>query len=182
MRFIWALVFSALAAPAQPYDLLLKGGHVMDPANNIDAVMDVAISGDKIAVVRAGIAASSARKVIDASGLYVLPGLVDLHIHVFGNEHALDPDDTALVTGATTVVDAGSSGWRTFEKFHDTVMLRSRTRVLALLNIVGWGMQGEESEQSDTSDMDSAKTAEMILKHRDRLVGVKTAHFGGQGW
>ncbi len=182
MRFVSALVFAALSAAAQPYDLLLKGGHVIDPANSIDGVMDVAISGDKIAAVRAAITASEARKTIDAGGLYVLPGLVDLHIHVFGNEHALDPDDTALVTGSTTVVDAGSSGWRTFEKFRDSVMLRSRTRVLALLNIVGWGMRSEESGQSDTSDMDPAKTAEMILKHSDRIVGVKTAHFGGQGW
>src|SRR5437867_13414589 len=85
----------------QTYDLLIKGGHVIDPANRIDGVMDVAVSGNRIARVAPAIAASEGRKVIDATGLYVTPGLIDLHAHVFGYEGALLPDDTALIAGTT---------------------------------------------------------------------------------
>jgi dihydroorotase len=166
---------------AQPYDLVLRGGHVIDPANGIDGVMDVAVSGGRIAAVRAGIGAAEARRAVDCKGFYVVPGLVDLHVHVFGYAGSLDPDDTSLVTGATTVVDAGSSGWRTFEEFERGVMKRSHTRVLAWINIVGAGMVGEPAE-SNTADMEPAKTAETIGRHRESIVGVKTAHFTGHGY
>ena len=86
MRFLWVILFSAAMAVAQPYDVVLKGGHVIDPANAIDGVLDVAVSGNRIAAVRANIPASEARKVVDLTGLYVLPGLIDLHAHVFGYE------------------------------------------------------------------------------------------------
>src|SRR4029450_11951048 len=88
---------------AQTYDLLIKGGHIIDPGNQIDAISDIAITGDKIARVARDLAASQARKTVAATGLYVTPGLVDLHTHVYGNEGALFPDDTALPTGTTTV-------------------------------------------------------------------------------
>ena len=110
-----------------------------------------------------------------------MPGLVDLHVHVFGYSASLAPDDSSLPTGATTVVDAGGSGWRTFDEFRKTVISRSKTRVLALLNIVGKGMIGQPYE-SDTEDMDPAKTADMILRNRDVIVGIKTAHFAKPGW
>ena len=168
-------------ALAQPYDLLLRGGHVVDPANGIDGPMDVAVAGGKIVAVAANIPASQARRVMDVSGKYVVPGLVDLHVHVFGYEGKLVPDETSLPAGATTVVDAGGSGWRTFEEFRRTVMAHSKTQVWALLNIVGKGMVGEPYE-SDTEDMDPAKTAEMILRNRDVIVGIKTAHFSKPGW
>ena len=160
--------FSAAAAllPAQQYDLLLRGGHVIDPAAGIDAVMDVAVSGTRIAAVKADISPSDARKVLDVSGLYVVPGLVDLHSHVFGSGESLPPDDTKLPTGTTTIVDAGGSGWRTFDEFRRTVMTHSKTRVFALINIVGAGMVGEPAE-SNTEDMDSEKTAAAIARNRD---------------
>ena len=182
MRLFWVCLLSAGAIAAQPYDMVLKGGHVIDPANGIDEIRDVAVSAGRIAAVRADIPAAEARKQVDVAGLYVMPGLIDMHAHVFGNDNHLFPDDTALPTGVTTVVDAGGSGWRTFEEFHRTVMAHSRTRVLALINILGKGMQGGENDQSDTSDMDSARTAEMIARHRDEIVGVKTAHFDGMGY
>ena len=121
------------------------------------------------------------KRVVDVSGLYVVPGLVDLHIHVFGYAGALVPDETSLPAGATTVVDAGGSGWRTFDEFRHTVIAHSKTRVLVLLNIVGKGMVGEPYE-SDTEDMDPAKTADTILRNRDVIVGIKTAHFAKPGW
>jgi dihydroorotase len=175
-----SLLLSTSLLSAQTYDLLIKGGHVIDPANRIDGIMDVAISGNRIARVSAEIPTSQARKVIDAAGLYVTPGLVDLHAHVYGYEGSLLPDDTALIAGTTTVVDAGGSGWRTFDDFRQTVITHSRTRVLAFLNIVGHGMQSEF--ESDPNDMDSEATARKIAQNRDVIVGIKTAHFGGVGW
>lgn len=165
---------------AQPYDLVLHGGHVIDPANAIDGNMDVAIVGNRIAAVQPRITAE-AKKNVDVSGLYVVPGLIDLHAHVFGYSGTIPPDDTALAAGTTTVVDAGGSGWRTFDEFRRTVISASKTRVLALINIVGKGMVGPAAED-DVDDMDSVRTAVTIQANRDRIVGIKTAHFGGKGW
>ena len=144
-RLLFFLAASLLQG--QTYDLLIKNGHVIDPANRIDAVMDVAITGARIARVAAGIPAAQGRKVIDASGLYVTPGLIDLHAHVFGSEESVFPDDTALIAGTTTVVDAGGSGWRTFDEFRKTIIDRSSTRVLAFINIVGHGMTDPQFER-----------------------------------
>jgi dihydroorotase len=176
----WLAVF-CLPALAQEYDVVLRGGRVMDPANNIDGVMDVGVTGNRITAVAAHIADAQARKLVNVSGMIVVPGLVDLHMHVFGYEGSLTPDDTALPAGTTTIVDAGGSGWRTFDEFRRTVIAHSATRVLALLNIVGKGMVGEPYE-SDVGDMDAAATSAMILKNRDVIVGIKTAHFAKPGW
>ncbi len=176
------LLFAAAALlGAQQYDIVLHGGHIIDPANNLDAVADVAISGARIVAVKADIPKTQARRVLDVRGLYVVPGLIDLHAHVFGYKGSLLPDDTQLVTGTTTVVDAGGSGWRTFGEFRRTVIAHSKTRVLALLNIVGAGMVGDPAE-SNTADMEPAKTAETIEHNRDVIVGIKTAHFALPGW
>ncbi len=177
----WLAAAFTQGAHAQPYDLLLRGGRIMDPGNGIDARMDLAVTGDHIAAVQANIPAAQARRVIDVAGSYVVPGLVDLHVHVFGYAGSLVPDETSLPSGATTVVDAGGSGWRTFDEFRRTVISKSKTRVLALLNIVGKGMVGEPYE-SDTGDMDPGKTANTIISNRDVIVGIKTAHFAKPGW
>jgi dihydroorotase len=174
----WCLIASAYA---QPYDIVLRGGRVIDPANGVDARMDVAVTGGRIVAVKADILATQAGRVLDVAGLYVVPGLVDLHAHVFGYEGSLVPDETALPAGTTTIVDAGGSGWRTFDEFRRTVMGHSKTRVLALINIVGKGMVGEPYE-SDIEDMDPARTAEAITRNKDAIVGIKTAHFAKAGW
>src|SRR5271156_5823563 len=122
------LLFSAACAFAQQHDLVLRGGHVIDPADNIDGIMDVAVSGNRIAAVAARIPDQQARKLIDLSGMLVLPGLIDVHAHVFGYDGSLSPDDTALPAGTTTIVDAGGSGWRTFDQFRRTVIAHSATR------------------------------------------------------
>ena len=181
MRFLLLTVFLVAPGLAQQYTIVLRGGHVFDPGNCIDAPMDVAISGDRIAAIAANIPAEEARRLVDASGFYVVPGLVDLHVHVFRYSGSLAPDDTSLPAGATTVVDAGGSGWRNFDEFRKTVIAHSKTRVLALLNIVGQGMAGEPFE-SDTEDMDPVKTADTILRNRDVIVGIKTAHYAKPGW
>src|SRR5213078_1647709 len=138
-------------------------------------------SGGRIAAVQADIPATQAKKVLDVAGFYVVPGLIDLHAHVFGYEGSLVPDESALPAGTTTIVDAGGSGWRTFDEFRRTVIGHAKTRVLALINIVGKGMVGEPYE-SDTEDMDPAKTAETIIGNKDVIVGIKTAHFMKPGW
>jgi len=175
------LLFAGLVWSQSRYDLLLKQGHVIDPANRIDGVMDIAVAGGKIARVAANIPAGEARKVIDAQGLYVTPGLIDLHAHVFGYSGSLNPDDSALPAGTTTIVDAGGAGWRTFEEMLEGVIRPSKTRVLSLINIVGHGMTGQAFEDN-VADMDSEKTAAKIIERRAHIVGIKTAHFGGYGW
>src|SRR5690242_14521750 len=152
------LSFVGVAAFAQgQYDLLIKGGHVIDAKNQISAVRDVAIANHKIAEVAPNIPASKAMKVIDASGLYVTPGLVDIHVHVYAGtgqrgaysgDLSVYPDGFTFRSGVTTVVDAGSSGWSNFPDFKDRVIDRSKTRVLAFLNIVGHGMGGGKIEQN----------------------------------
>jgi len=177
-----SLLIAAAALAAQPrYEILIKGGRVIDPANNIDGVRDVAVANGKIARVAANIAPSEAKTVVDAAGLYVTPGLIDLHAHVFGYSGSIRPDDTALPTGTTTIVDAGGSGWRTFDDMLERVIKPAKTRVLALINIVGHGMIGQ-SYEDNVEDMDPAKTAAKIAERRQHIVGIKTAHFGGYGW
>ena len=180
-RLTIPLLFAIAAAQAQQYDLLLRGGRVVDPANGIDAQMDIAVAGGRIAAVQAGIPEAQARKVFNVSGRYVVPGLVDLHMHVFGYDGVIPADENALPAGTTTIVDAGGSGWRTFDEFRRTVIEKAKTRVLVLLNIVGKGMVGEPYE-SDTEDMDPAKTADTILRNKDVIIGIKTAHFAKTGW
>lgn len=171
---------AAAAASAQPYDLLIKGGRVLDPANQIDGLLDVAVRGAEIARVAKDIPSAEAKKTVDATGLIVVPGLIDLHAHAYGYSGAIFPDDSALLAGTTTIVDAGGPGWMTFEDFKKTIVDRSATRVLALINIVGHGMVGRW--ESNTDDMDPKKTAAKIAEYPDLIVGIKTAHFGGHGW
>ena len=163
------------------YDLLLKGGHVIDPANGIDGSMDVAVSGIKIAAVAPDIPSDFAARVADVSGWYVTPGLIDLHAHAWGSVAAMFPDEMCLPYGVTTMLDAGGSGWRNFDEFRDKRIYPAATRVFALLNIVGAGMAGDAAEQ-DVSDMDVGATADKIMARRDLVVGIKTAHFRGPGW
>ena len=182
-REVLAILIGAAALPAQNYDLVLKGGHVIDPANSIDGVMDIGITGNRIARVAPDIPVAQAAKAVNLSGLYVTPGLVDIHAHVYvgGRPSALFPDDTALIAGVTTVVDAGVSGWRTFDDFKHTIIDKSKTRVLAFLNIVGHGMGGTKVE-NNIEDMDPEATAKKVKQYPDVIVGIKTAHFGLPGW
>ena len=198
MKFpvLW-LAFPALLA-AQPYDLLLKGGHVLDPKNNINRKMDVAIQGNTIAKVAPVIDASQAKKTIPCDGLYVTPGLVDIHVHLYfstalqSNLHgdptsyagfrAVHPDGYTFRTGVTTAVDVGSSGWRNFPEFKERVIGTSKTRVYAMLNIVGSGMAGREKVEQNLADMSAEDTARVAKKFPQEIVGVKTAHYAGPEW
>lgn len=188
------LILLLVASPAAQgrqsgeIDILLKGGHVIDPANGIDRVMDVAIAGDRIVEVAPNISSRNARRVIDVSGLYVTPGLIDLHTHVyFGTTDKLQADSYISVpadafsfrAGVTTVVDAGSSGWKSFEHFKANAIDRAQTRVLTFLNIVGVGMTSRYEEQN-LDDMNPVMTAYMITRqYPDLIVGIKAPHYWG---
>jgi dihydroorotase len=175
----------------QKYDLLVQNGHLIDPKNGLDGKMDVAILDGRIAGVDPNIPRAEAREVVDASGLFVTPGLIDLHVHVFhGTEadsaycngfNALPPDGFTFRGGVTTVVDAGGAGWRNFTQFKKQTIDRSETRVLAFLNIVGSGMKGDPFEQ-DLTDMNAELTAQRIRQFSGVLVGVKVAHYRGGDW
>ncbi len=186
-----ALSSVLLCTPAlAQYDLLIRGGHVIDPKNKIDAVMDVAVTGGKIAAVSPNIDPANARKVIDVHGLFVSPGAVDIHTHLFATtgipdawagDNSVLPDGFSFRAGVTTMVDAGSAGWRNFDAFRQTVIDRARTRVLAFINIVGLGMISNFVEQN-AKDMDPARLSRVAAKHKDIVVGVKTAHYEGRDW
>jgi dihydroorotase len=189
-RFILALFLAGAVFAQADYDLLLKGGHVIDGKNRLSAIRDVAIKDGKVAAVEANIAPARALKTVDVSGLYVTPGLVDIHVHVYAgmikNSYAngdwgLHPDGFTLRNGVTTVADAGSSGWRNFDDFKDRIVDRSKTRVLAFLNIVGAGMGSGPIEQN-LKDMEVKPTAEMAMRHKGLIVGIKSAHFSGPEW
>jgi dihydroorotase len=180
-----------LSAQEARFDLLIKNGHVIDSANGINGVMDVAIAGGKIAAVAPNIAPARAKQVADASGLYVTPGLIDLHAHTFwgtdtsgdftGGYSAVQPDSHSFRSGQTTLVEVGGSGWRNFPQFKTQVIDRAKTRVLAFLNIVGRGMTGGPEEQ-DLADMDAKLTAARIRQHPGLIVGIKVAHYFGHEW
>ncbi len=183
---ILVLLILPLLASGQDFDLLLRGGHVIDPANNVDAIRDVGIRDGHIASVAENLSPSDARQTIDVSGLYVTPGLIDIHIHafvhnapgtVYEEDTSVIPDHACPRTGVTTAVDAGTAGWRSFPDFRRRIIDPSqKTRVLALLNIVGMGMINNEVEQNP-EDMDPEKTAEVAKQHSDVIVGIKSAHW-----
>jgi dihydroorotase len=190
MQRLILILFSASLGFAQQYDLLLQGGHVIDAKNNIDAVRDVAIRDGKIAAVAARIDPAQAFKVVNAAGLYVTPGLIDIHVHVYtgtgeprsyAGDNSLYPDGYTFRVGVTTVADAGCAGWRNFEDFKQRVIDRAKTRVLAFINIVGNGMRGAKYE-NDLADMQAKPTAEMAQKYKGLIIGVKTAHYAGPEW
>jgi dihydroorotase len=175
---------------AQSYDIVIKGGHIIDPKNDIDAVMDMAISNGKIALLAKNIDPKQGIQVVDAKGFYVTPGLIDIHTHDFyGTEpdHQYEngnggivPDGFTFRNGVTTVVDAGSSGWKTFPTFKAQTIDVSKTRVLAFLNIVGEGMRG--GYEQNVNDMDPKMTALVAQKYKNIIVGIKLAHFSGHDW
>lgn len=189
------LVLSSLCvAQTSSYDLLLKGGRVIDPANNVDAVLDVAVASGKIIAVAKDIPAGQAKKVVDVTGLYVVPGLIDIHYHIGHGGAPLDwftpqarvhlqplgiPADLALVSGTTTIVDAGTAGADTFLLEKEEVIDRAQVRVLAFLNIVSNGMDGGLEQSVD--QMDTKLCADTAKTYSNIIVGIKTAHYWTQG-
>jgi len=176
---------------AQSYSIVIKGGLVIDPKNGINEVMDIAIQDGKIASVAKNINATGAAQVVNAKGLIVAPGLIDIHGHVFAGTQpdrylsdgngALMPDGYTFRVGVTTIVDCGGAGWKNFPVFKKNVIDVSQTRVLSFLNIVGEGMRGGAYEQ-DARDMDPKMAAHVAKQNKKDIVGFKVAHFENAEW
>ncbi len=188
---IFTLSFIYTFSYGQNYELVIKNGHIIDKKNNIDFVGDIGISKGIIKYVGEELPINSSRTIINAKNLIVVPGLIDIHSHNFhgtipnrylsNSFSALPPDGFSFRSGITTIVDVGGAGWKNFEVFKEQVIEKSKTRVLAFLNIIGLGMQGGEIEQN-IDDMDAMLTAEMANKYPEHIVGIKLAHFNGYNW
>lgn len=165
------------------YDLLLKGGHVIDPKNNINQIMDVAVKDDRIAQVATDISSVEAEKVVDVAGLYVTPGLIDIHVHVYHTREPIGlPEGLSVIadhhsfrSGVTTMVDTGTAGAKHFLHFKKTVIDVAETRIFAYINIVNSGMIGDWEQ--DINEMDAELAASIVLAYPDDCVGIKTAHY-----
>lgn len=167
------------------YDILLKGGHVIDPASNTSGLMDVAIAEGKVAVVGKNIPATDAKRTIDVSGLYVSPGFIDIHVHCFYTYtpfyyllRFIVADDICLPSGVTTCVDAGCAGVDNFPQFME-VIKKSKMRILAFINISAPGMDMNEHDPLTFKIPPLMAGREgMVSKYPGIIVGIKSAHYG----
>jgi dihydroorotase len=174
-------VTPAFAQKTQMYDVVLKGGHVLDVGNNINQEMDVAVLGGKIARVDRDIPAAAGKATIDVSGYYVTPGLIDLHICCYYTNLSVTSsviaDHHCLPSGVTTCCDGGTAGAESFEDFKK-IIDRSKMRVLSFLNIAAPGAQSDRAEQ-DPSQFKVQLAADTAKKYPNIVVGFKTGHYGG---
>lgn len=167
------------------YDYLLLNGHVIDPENNIDDKLDIAIKNNKIAIVGKNLKNNFSKKIIDLEGLYITPGLIDAHVHCYYNtqiskswagDYSIQPDVVNISNGVTTMIDAGSSGSYNFSHFRSTIIDRSKTKIFALLNIADLGMTSLKCEQFPyDNDLDSF--VQCYKTNKDKIVGIKIAHY-----
>jgi len=156
------------------YDLLIKGGRVIDPAQNIDGKMDIAISGDKIAKLAKDIPSQEGRRVVDARDKLVTPGLIDMHCHVFDCVYhtSVEPDIAGVKQGVTTVGDGGSAGEQTFAAFLKYIIPPAKTRIFCFLHLCSIGLM-PEPELKDWDEVNLEAMADTIAAHRDIIKGVK---------
>jgi dihydroorotase len=169
----------SLRAGEGNYDLLIKGGKVIDPSQKLESVRDVAISEGRIARIDADIPADEARQVIQAVGKIVTPGLIDLHTHVFPyvGPYGIEPDPYCLRRGVTTVIDAGTSGSLSFPAFRRFIIEHASTRIRALLHVVSIGMiAGSTTNMGELEDLRYCVpklAVETASENRDLIVGFK---------
>jgi dihydroorotase len=162
------------------YDLILKGGHVIDPSQKIDGIMDVAFRDGKAAACKPNLTGDQGTEVRDVSGYIVTPGLIDMHTHVYwgGTSLGIDPDAFCRTSGVTTSVDTGSAGPGNWLGFRKHVIERSQARVLAYLHVSFAGIFGFSKtvmvgESEDVRLMAPAECAEVAAANRDLVVGIK---------
>jgi dihydroorotase len=156
------------------YDVVITGGRVIDPGRGVDALLDVAIQDGKIAKVATTIDPSEATRSIDARDRIVVPGLIDIHAHIFehGVGNGLDPDLAGIHSGVTTLVDGGSAGSANYESFHHHIIGTAKTRVLANIHIANTGL-AQSPEARDAGDVDVDATIAMVNRYKGEIIGVK---------
>jgi dihydroorotase len=157
------------------YDLWIRGGRIVDPAQNVDQPGDVLVRGSRLAAAAVG-ETPEASEVVDATGCLVMPGLIDFHAHLYcgGTEIGVEPDVSLLPQGVTTAVDAGSAGTANYGLFSDSVIARSLVRIKAYLNVAPTGLVTTRyHENVDPTHYDLAKTAALLERHRGELLGLK---------
>ncbi|HEX2924318.1 MAG TPA: amidohydrolase/deacetylase family metallohydrolase, partial [Chloroflexota bacterium] len=159
------------------FDLILKGGRVIDPSRGTDLEQDVAITGSRIAGISASVPSDSARQVLDVSGKIVVPGLVDLHTHIYPGviSNGVEVDETCLRRGVTTAVDGGSSGTENFGGFLRWIAGQSKTRVFCFLHLsaIGQAATRRAGELANPAYADPEGAIELIRLHSDVIVGLK---------
>lgn len=163
------------------YDLIIRNGHVIDPASQHDSVASVAIRDGRIAEV--GEIEADASPELDAGGRYVLPGLIDLHTHLFKDfsMFGIDVDALSPRTGVTTSVDTGTAGWINYAGFRKVIMEPAETRVLAYVNLSGVGLPWRSGEMVFEGYVQPAACAQAILDFPENTVGVKVRLYRGVG-
>ena len=164
----------AAGQAAGSYDLLIKGGRVIDPSQKLSGALDVAIAGGKIAAVAANIPAGRAREVFDARGKLVTPGFINVHAHlyIYGNTVTVDPEPVGFPAGVTTAIDAGSAGANTFLGFRKFVIDTSPLRIYAMLNIAIIGNYGNEL-YLNMSLINARSAIRIINEQGDRILAIK---------
>ena len=158
------------------YDILIKDGSVIDPSQGLHEIRNIVIENGKIAQIPLSAKNPKAHEVIDAKGLIVVPGLIELHVHAFwgGTTYWIEPDAGNISKGVTTVVDAGSAGASTFPAFRSHIINRSKTSIYALLNIATSGMVfHDDSELHDLNRADVLHTVETGRQKQDRVIAIK---------
>lgn len=161
-------------AAGQKFDLLIKGGTVIDPGQQMHAAMDVAVSGGKIALVAKDIPESRAMQVVSAKGKIVTPGLIDIHCHVYdGVAQCVNADLYCLTKGVTTVVDGGSAGHATIANFHKYIINAAATRIKALINITPLGAVGPLGQLDFLDVVDPDLAAQAVVDNRPATIGIK---------
>ena len=162
--------------PTTKYDLLLKGGTVIDAAQDLNAARDVAIADGVIAAVESDIPERAAIQTVSVKDRYVTPGLIDIHTHVYYGvtTWGIRADAVCPTAGTTTVVDAGSPSWVTFPGFREFIAEPAQTNILTYIHISGIGLvYGPIGEMIDIAYAAPERVADTLQQHRDITVGVK---------
>src|SRR5262245_57164500 len=164
----------AAGQAAASYDLLIRGGRVIDASQNLSAERDCAIASGKNTAVAATLPAAAAKEVFDARGKLVTPGLINVHAHLYryGNTITVDPDGVGFPAGVTTAIDAGSAGANTFLGFRKYVIDRQPLRIYAMLNVAIIGNYGNEL-YLNMSVINAKAAVRVVNEHKDRIVGIK---------
>ncbi|MDA0745429.1 MAG: amidohydrolase/deacetylase family metallohydrolase [bacterium] len=167
----------------QPYDLVLRGGTVIDPANNIHQRADLALKDGTVAAIAADLSATQAHKVLDVSNQYVVPGLIDLHTHLFKDISlfGIEADDLCPRTGVTTAIDTGTAGWINYRGLERYVIERSQTRILAYVNLSGVGLPWRRGEMVYEGYVQPEACARSVQEHPKTALGVKVRLYRGVG-